>query len=81
MTGLARRTGVSVRLTRTAIELTVFFSGWLLGGSIGIGTVVFAVSIGPLAQLFLRLFGYDAAKGAGAGRSSTVAEPVSTGSM
>lgn len=57
MTGLARRTGRSIRLVRTAIELTVLGAGWLLGGTVGIGTVVFAVSIGPLAQLFLRLFG------------------------
>jgi uncharacterized membrane protein YczE len=56
MTGLARRTGRSIRLTRTAIELSVLGAGWLLGGTVGIGTVVFAVSIGPLAQLFLRLF-------------------------
>lgn len=61
MTGLARRTGLSVRLTRTAIEVTVLLSGWVLGGRVGIATVVFAVAIGPLAQLFLRLFGYEAA--------------------
>lgn len=61
MTGLARRTGLSVRVTRTAIEVTVLACGWLLGGSVGIGTVIFAVTIGPLAQLFLRLFGYEAA--------------------
>ena len=56
MTGLARRTGRSIRLTRTAIELTVLAIGWLLGGTVGIGTVVFALAIGPLAQLFLRIF-------------------------
>ena len=56
MTGLARRTGRSIRLVRTAIELTVLAAGWLLGGTVGIGTVAFAVTIGPLAQLFLRLF-------------------------
>ncbi len=55
MTGIARRTGISIRLARTLIELTVLAVGWLLGGSVGIGTVLFAVSIGPLAQLFLRL--------------------------
>ena len=56
MTGIARRTGVSIRLSRTMVELTVLVTGWLLGGTVGIGTVLFAVAIGPLAQLFLRLF-------------------------
>jgi uncharacterized membrane protein YczE len=59
MTGLARRTGRSIRLTRTAIEVTVLVTGWLLGGTVGIGTVVFAVSIGPLAQIFLPMFDRD----------------------
>ena len=56
MTGLARRTGVSIRLTRTAIELTVLAVGWLLGGTVGVGTIAFAVTIGPLSQLFLHAF-------------------------
>ena len=56
MTGLARRTGRSIRLTRTLIELTVLSAGWLLGGTVGIGTVAYALAIGPLAQLFLRVF-------------------------
>jgi uncharacterized membrane protein YczE len=56
MTGLARRTGRSIRLVRTSIEVTVLAAGWLLGGTVGIGTVLFAVSIGPLAQLFLPMF-------------------------
>ena len=56
MTGLARVTGRSIRLCRTGIELTVLVIGWLLGGTIGIGTVLFAVAIGPLTQLFLPLF-------------------------
>src|ERR1700710_105384 len=55
MTGLARVTGRSIRLCRTGIEVTVLAVGWLLGGTVGIGTVVFAVAIGPLAQLFLPL--------------------------
>ncbi|GAB2486541.1 membrane protein [Jatrophihabitans fulvus] len=57
MTGLVRRTGRSVRLVRTGIEVTVLVSGWLLGGSVGIGTVVFALAIGPTAQYFLRVLG------------------------
>jgi len=56
MTGLARRTGRSIRFTRTAIELTVLTSGWLLGGKVGVGTVLFALLIGPLAQGLLPLF-------------------------
>jgi len=56
MTGLARTTGRSIRLVRTGIELTVLASGWLLGGTVGIGTVVFALAIGPLAQIFLPVF-------------------------
>jgi uncharacterized membrane protein YczE len=56
MTGLARRTGRSIRLVRTAIELTVLLAGWALGGTVGIGTIVYAIAIGPLAQFFLRIF-------------------------
>ncbi|MEU0429136.1 hypothetical protein ABZ235_37285 [Streptomyces canus] len=56
MTGLHRRTGRSIRLMRTAVEVAVVVTGFLLGGTIGIGTVLYAVSIGPLAQLFLRVF-------------------------
>ncbi|OMC29696.1 hypothetical protein A5740_17455 [Mycobacterium sp. GA-1841] len=56
MTGLVARTGLSVRLVRTGIEATVLAIGWLLGGTIGIGTVVYAFGIGPLVQLFLRVF-------------------------
>ncbi|HEY1158554.1 MAG: hypothetical protein HOQ04_01915 [Pseudarthrobacter sp.] len=56
MTGLARRTGWSVRLSRTLIEVTVLAVGWLLGGSVGVGTVVYALAIGPLVQLLLPRF-------------------------
>jgi uncharacterized membrane protein YczE len=53
MTGLVRRTGGSVRLVRTSIEVAVVATGWLLGGTLGIGTVVYAVAIGPLVQVLL----------------------------
>lgn len=53
MTGLALRWGHSIRLVRTAIELAVLAIGWLLGGSVGVGTIVFALAIGPLLQAFL----------------------------
>jgi uncharacterized membrane protein YczE len=55
MTGFTARTGTSVRLVRTLIELTVLAVGWLLGGTAGIGTVVYALAIGPLTQAFLPL--------------------------
>jgi uncharacterized membrane protein YczE len=53
MTGLARRTGWSLRLVRTGIELTVLALGWLLGGTVGIGTLLYAFAIGPLVQAML----------------------------
>ncbi|WP_336323147.1 hypothetical protein [Streptomyces lavendofoliae] len=56
MTGLHRVTGRSLRLIRTTIEVTVVVTGFLLGGSLGIGTVLYALAIGPLAQFFLRVF-------------------------
>jgi uncharacterized membrane protein YczE len=56
MTGLQRLTGRSIRLVRTAIEVAVVATGFALGGSVGIGTVAYALAIGPLAQLFLRVF-------------------------
>jgi uncharacterized membrane protein YczE len=55
MTGLVRRTGRSVRLIRTSIEVTVLVTGWALGGTVGLGTVVYAVSIGPLLHALLPL--------------------------
>jgi uncharacterized membrane protein YczE len=56
MTGLHHRTGRSLRLIRTGIELTVLAAGFALGGGVGVGTVLYAVAIGPLAQFFLRFF-------------------------
>jgi uncharacterized membrane protein YczE len=53
MTGLVRRTGGSVRLVRTSIEATVVLTGWLLGGTLGPGTVLYALAIGPLVHLLL----------------------------
>nr|WP_237024396.1 hypothetical protein [Mycolicibacterium vaccae] len=55
MTGLVVRTGRSVRAIRTTIEITVLAVGWVLGGTVGVGTVVYALGIGPLVQLFVRL--------------------------
>jgi uncharacterized membrane protein YczE len=52
MTGIAAR-GHSIRVVRTAIEVSVLAVGWLLGGSVGVGTVLYALSIGPLAHIFI----------------------------
>ena len=71
MTGLHARTGWSVRWVRTGIELTVFATGWLLGGTVGIGTVLYAAVIGPLTQLFLPWMVYR-------GHPSVVVVPVRT---
>ena len=61
MTGIARRRG-TVRVVRTGIELTVLAIGIVLGGTFGIGTVVYAVAIGPLAHVFLPIFTRVAAR-------------------
>jgi uncharacterized membrane protein YczE len=53
MTGLVRRTGGSVGAIRTGIEVSVLVAGFALGGTIGLGTVVYALSIGPLLHLML----------------------------
>lgn len=50
MTGLVRRTGGSVRLIRTGIEIAVVLVGWALGGDLGVGTVLFALAIGPICH-------------------------------
>lgn len=52
MTGIAAR-GLSIRLTRTLIEGSALLIGWLLGGRFGLGTVVFALTVGPLVQFFI----------------------------
>jgi uncharacterized membrane protein YczE len=56
MTGLGRRTGRPLRTVRTGLEVTVVAVGLVLGGTIGIGTVVYALAIGPLTQLLLPFF-------------------------
>src|SRR3546814_11937843 len=56
MTGLVRRTGRSVRLVRTIIEGSVLLSGFLLGGTLGLGTVAYMLLIGPLIKAMLPWF-------------------------
>jgi uncharacterized membrane protein YczE len=53
MTGLVRRTGGSIRVVRTTIEVTVLVAGAALGGTVGVGTLVYALSIGPLVHALL----------------------------
>ena len=53
MTGLVRRSGRSVRLVRTSIEVAVVALGWLLGGTLGVATVLYALAIGPLVHALL----------------------------
>jgi uncharacterized membrane protein YczE len=56
MTGLHHRFGWSIRRARTSVELTVLVAGYLLGGTVGLGTVLFAFGIGPLVQVSLGVF-------------------------
>jgi uncharacterized membrane protein YczE len=69
MTGIAAR-GRSIRVVRTAIEAIVLVTGWLLGGNLGPGTVLYAVAIGPLAHVFIPLF---ERRGTRAGEPATAA--------
>ncbi|MFF3486908.1 YitT family protein [Streptomyces sp. NPDC002701] len=65
MTGFHRRTGRSIRLVRTTLEVAVVTTGFVLGGTVGVGTVLYALAIGPLAQLFLRVFAVSPASPGG----------------
>lgn len=56
MTGLNRVMGVPIWVVRTGLEIAVVTVGWLLGGLLGVGTLVFVFAIGPLCQFFLRIF-------------------------
>lgn len=78
MTGLHARTGRSIRLIRTSIEVTVVATGFALGGTVGVGTVLYALSIGPLAQFFLRRFAAPAPAPAPAA-ATTVSTVVASG--
>jgi uncharacterized membrane protein YczE len=57
MMGFHRRTGWSIRLVRTILEISVLALGWYFGGTIGIGTLAFALAIGPIIQFMFRLTG------------------------
>ena len=62
MTGIVRRTGRSFRLVRVTLELSALLIGALLGGTVGIGTVAFALLIGPGVQAVLGAFGHRSAE-------------------
>lgn len=66
-TGIVRRTGASVRRVRTSLELLVLVAGFALGGTVGLGTVLYALTIGPIVQYFLPWFEV---------RPAAVAEPA-----
>lgn len=55
MTAISAK-GYSLRVVRTCIEATALIAGWLLGGSVGIGTLIYALSIGPLSHIFIPIF-------------------------
>jgi len=55
MTGIHRRTGWPIWIVRTGIEVTVLVVGWLLGGNVGIGTLAFALLIGPMVNITMPL--------------------------
>jgi len=61
MAGLARQTGRSLSLVRTVIEVVGLAQGWVPGGTVGAGTVLYLVAIGPLAHRFVPLFSLPAA--------------------
>jgi uncharacterized membrane protein YczE len=84
MTGLHRVTGWRIWIVRSGIEITVLAIGWLLGGNVGIGTLLFAVTIGPLCGWTIPLFAIRRADASGVSREAStqpaplVEEPTTT---
>ena len=77
--GLARLLGTTVARARTLVEVSVLIVGWLLGGTVGVGTLVFALTIGPLMQAGLRLFApLERAYARVAGRTAAAGDSVPT---
>jgi len=64
MTGLQRVSNLPLARVRTAIEITVVIFGWLLGGTIGLGTVMFAFGIGPAVSMGLYFVNYFSTRSA-----------------
>jgi uncharacterized membrane protein YczE len=69
MLGIHRITGMRVGLSRAALELTVTVAGFLLGGTVGIGTILFALGVGPAVEVGFRLFGVTSRDGGVGNRS------------
>ncbi len=76
MTGLRSRFGMPIWAARASVELTVLILGWLLGGTVGLGTVLFAATIGPLVHVTLPLF--DTALASGRARLRRAASGVAS---
>jgi uncharacterized membrane protein YczE len=74
MTGWARR-GHRIWVVRTTIEVSVLVSGWILGGTVGVGTIVYAASIGPLAHVFIPLLAIRQGAGAAITAAAAPAAP------
>ena len=74
MTGIHLRFGTPIWIGRTAVEVTVLLIGWWLGGNVGVGTVAFAVLIGPLCSITLPLFAGRAIRSP---RTVTTTQPAS----
>lgn len=74
MTGLHARTGKPIWVVRTALEVVVVAIGWALGGVVGVGTVIFALGIGPLCQLFIPMLTVSLPEDSVAGAVKTEAD-------
>ncbi len=76
MTGIHKRWGFPIWAVRTAIELTVLLIGWLLGGNVGVGTIAFALLIGPMVNVTLPLLRVRLASDEAEGSAAPSALPV-----
>ncbi|WP_336244627.1 hypothetical protein [Cellulosimicrobium sp. JZ28] len=79
MTGLVARTGWSVRLVRTLLEVVVVTLGWALGGTLGWATVAYALAVGPIVQLTARWFAPRGLVAAAASEAAADVEGASDG--
>ena len=78
-TGVAAR-GHSVRIVRTTVEISVLVAGWLLGGNVGLGTVVYALGIGPLIHHTIPWFARKPGTGTGTGAGTAAVAPAASAS-
>lgn len=81
MTGASASSGKSIRLIRTVIEVVVLIIGWLLGGSVGVGTVLYAVCVGPVTQFFVPWWAYKAHAERETGAPAEAAAEASTATV